>query len=225
MRKIIDISLMLEVGHRMHTPIGTKDVQFQLEVIKERDAPGGAGQIVRAIHARAHTGCHIDAPEHMVKDGKHIHELPLETFIGPAVVANLTHKVPGGAITSHDLEKAVGSYIQEGDRLLLHTGWNNNFGKPNYAEGSPYLAITGIHWCVEKKLTIVGFDFAHAKDDPASPSQYYTSRYLLENGVLTLTSLCNLDKISHKRVELICFPLHIRDIEASLVRAVVLEES
>jgi hypothetical protein len=42
MRKIIDISLMLEVGHRMHTPIGTKDVQFQLEVIKERDAPGGA---------------------------------------------------------------------------------------------------------------------------------------------------------------------------------------
>ena len=79
--KIIDISLELDGGqYRMHTPAGfSKDMQFAVEVLKEHDAPGGAGQIVRGVHMRLHAGSHVDAPEHMVKGGKQLQELALET--------------------------------------------------------------------------------------------------------------------------------------------------
>jgi arylformamidase len=223
MGRLIDISMFIDSDYQMHTPDGVKPLQFAIEVIKEHEAPGGAGQIVRALHARVHSGCHIDAPEHYIKGGTQIHELPLDTFFGPAVVADMTHKVPGGAITAEDLEADVGSMILEGDRLLIRTGWNENYGQPNYEADSPYLTMNAVRWCVEKKLRIVGMDYAHIRDDPESPWRYYTSRYLLEHGTLTLVRLCNLDKLSKRRVELICFPLAIRGVEASMVRAIVVE--
>ena len=48
-RKIVDISLELDPKNfAMRTPAGfKKDMQFEMEVIKEHDAPDGAGQIVR----------------------------------------------------------------------------------------------------------------------------------------------------------------------------------
>jgi hypothetical protein len=65
--KIVDISLELDPKNfAMRTPAGfKKDMQFAMEVIKEHDAPGGAGQIVRGVHMRLHAGSHVDAPEQM----------------------------------------------------------------------------------------------------------------------------------------------------------------
>ena len=88
-RKIVDISLELDAKNfAMRTPAGfKKDMQFEMEVIKEHDAPGGAGQIVRGVHMRLHAGSPVDAPEPNVRGGTHIHQLPLELVIGDAVVA------------------------------------------------------------------------------------------------------------------------------------------
>jgi len=70
-KQIIDISLVLDDSKfKMRTPAGfKKDLQFQMEVLKEHDAPEGAGQIVRGVHMRLHAGSHIDAPEHNVRGG------------------------------------------------------------------------------------------------------------------------------------------------------------
>ncbi len=53
---IVDISLELDSKNfAMRTPAGfTRDMQFAMEVLKEHDAPGGAGQIVRGVHMRLH---------------------------------------------------------------------------------------------------------------------------------------------------------------------------
>src|SRR6267378_7131322 len=114
---IVDISLELDPkSYSMRTPAGfKKDMQFEMEVLKEHDAPGGAGQIVRGVHMRLHAGSHVDAPEHNVRGGTQIHQLPLELFIGDAVVADLRYKMPGKAITENDLERAVGARIRKGD--------------------------------------------------------------------------------------------------------------
>lgn len=107
--KIIDISLELDASKfRMRTYEGfKKDMQFEIEVIKDYD-DGGLGQLVRGAHMRLHAGTHVDAPSHMVKGGKDIHDLPIEMFIGPAVVADVRHKGPKEGIFAADLEKAVG---------------------------------------------------------------------------------------------------------------------
>src|SRR5438105_575193 len=118
--EIIDISLELDPkSFGMRTPAGfAKDMQFAMEVLKEHDAPGGAGQIVRGVHMRLHAGSHVDAPEHNVRGGTQIHQLPLGLFIGDAVVADLRHKMPGKAITEKDMENSLGNRIRKGDRLL-----------------------------------------------------------------------------------------------------------
>src|SRR5712671_7712590 len=125
---IVDISLELDPkSYSMRTPAGfKKDMQFEMEVLKEHDAPGGAGQIVRGVHMRLHAGSHVDAPEHNVRGGAQIHELPLALFIGDAIVADLHDKMQVKAISEIDLEKAIGSHVRDGDRVLLRTDHNNS---------------------------------------------------------------------------------------------------
>jgi len=90
---MVDISLELDPkNYAMRTPAGfKKDMQFEMEVLKEHDAPGGAGQIVRGVHMRLHAGSHVDAPEHNVRGGTQIHQLPLDLFMGDCIVADLLY--------------------------------------------------------------------------------------------------------------------------------------
>ena len=159
---IIDLSLELDPKNfAMRTPSGfKKDMQFEMEVIKEHDAPGGAGQIVRGVHMRLHAGSHVDAPEHNVSGGTQIHQLPLTLFIGDAIVADLRDKVPGKAITEHDLANRLDNRVRKGDRVLLRTDQNNAYdgGSETWMKNSPYLTIGATRWLIDKGAVIVGYD-------------------------------------------------------------------
>jgi arylformamidase len=221
--RVVDISMPLSVDYRMHTPAGVKDVQLALEVIKHHDQENGDGQIVRALHARVHHGTHVDAPEHFVKGGPQITDLPLERFIGPAVVADVRSVGRDGAIQVADLEAATADVRRSGDSLLIRTDWTENYGTEDYVTGSPYLSMDAIRWCAEVGFPIVGLDFAHTKDPADAPSRYYTTRYFCENGVTTMGYVKGLGAIRDRRVLLIALPLAIAGMEASPVRAVVLD--
>jgi arylformamidase len=221
---IIDISLELDdAKFSMRTPAGFKrDMQFQLEVLKEHDAPGGAGQIVRGVHMRLHAGTHIDAPEHNVRGGKQVHDLSLETFCGDAVIADLRHLVPGKAITAAELESAIGAVIRRGDRLLLRTDVNKTYMIDDWMKRAPYLTSDATRWCIDEGVVLVGYDFYHGVDEPGAPRVFNASRTLSEAGVVTLPYLNNLDRIGAQRVTLVALPLKLVGAEASPVRAVVL---
>src|ERR1700730_11303049 len=224
--KIIVISLELDPKNfGMRTPAGfKKDMQFEMETLKEHDAPGGAGQIVRGVHMRLHAGSHVDAPEHNVRGGTQIHQLPLELFIGDAVVADLREKMPGKAITESDLEKAIGTRVRRGDRVLLRTDHNNSYdgGSDKWMKASPYLTIGATEWLIARGVVVVGYDFYHGNDEPGAPRVFHNSRTMSEHGIITMPYLRNLDRITKDRVTLIGFPLNIIGAEASPVRAVVL---
>jgi kynurenine formamidase len=223
---IVDISLELDARNfGMRTPAGfTKDLQFAMEVLKEHDAPGGAGQIVRGVHMRLHAGSHVDAPEHNVRGGTQIHQLPLELFMGDAIVADLRDKMPGKAITEADLERSIGGIVKRGDRVLLRTDHNNSYdgGSDRWMKLSPYLTIGATRWFIDKGVVIVGYDFYHGNDEPQSPRVFHNSRTLSEHGIITMPYLKNLDRITKQRVTLIALPLNVIGAEASPVRAVVL---
>lgn len=225
--KIIDISLDLDPNHfHMRSYAGfRKDMQFEVEVIKEYDDPG-MGQIVRGVHMRLHAGSHVDAPAHMDRHGKQIHELPLDTFLGDTVVADVSHRVPGGGITIDDLARATGDDLKRGDRLLLRSGVNNSYdgGSKDWQTRSPYLQHDAVHWLIAQGIVLLGFDFYHGADAPNSNVEAFTARTLQEAGIVTLPYLRNLDRISERRVTLIALPLKMIGVEASPVRAVVLEQ-
>ena len=221
---IVDISLELDPkSYSMRTPAGfKKDMQFEMEVLKEHDAPGGAGQIVRGVHMRLHAGSHVDAPEHNVRGGTQIHQLPLELFMGDAIIADLRDKLPSQAITEKDLEKRLDNRIRKGDRLLLRTDHNNSYdgGSETWMKQSPYLTIGATMWLIDKGVVIVGYDFYHGNDEPNAPRVFHNSRTLSEHGVITMPYLKNLDRIERDRFTLIGLPLKMIGAEASPVRAV-----
>ena len=225
-QNIVDISLELDpTSYSMRTPTGfKKDMQFEMEVLKEHDAPGGAGQIVRGVHMRLHAGSHVDAPEHNVRGGTQIHQLPLELFIGDAIIADLRDKMPGQAITEKDLEKRLDNRIRKGDRLLLRTDHNNTYdgGSEKWMKDSPYLTIGATMWCIDKGVVIVGYDFYHGNDEPNAPRTFHNSRTLSEHGIITMPYLKNLDRIERHRFTLIGLPLKMIGAEASPVRAIAM---
>ena len=60
-----------------------------------------------------HTGTHIDAPAHTWETGVHVHEIPLQDLIGPAIVMNITQKSLKDSnylVTVNDFTGEVASY-------------------------------------------------------------------------------------------------------------------
>lgn len=223
--KLIDVSLELDASKfRMRTYDGfKKDMQFEVEIIKDYD-DGGLGQIVRGAHMRLHAGTHVDAPSHMLKGGKDIHDIPLQAFIGPAVVADIRHCKAQQGIFAEDLERAVGATLQRGDRVLLRSDINKEYdGSPEWVAKAPYLSDEAVAWCVDRGVSLVGYDFFHGQKPPGADPASSTSRKLHSKNILTMPYLTNLASITKARFMLIGLPLKMKSVEASPIRAIVLE--
>jgi arylformamidase len=224
--RVIDISLELDTKtFRMNRYEGfARDAQFELEVLK--DYPGGEGQIVRAVRMRLHAGSHVDSPSHWFPNGKEVNDFPLDIFIGDAVVANFSDATKGEAITPDDLESRIGNKLRPGDRLLFRTDHNNRFFEMSlreWTESSPYLTGDALQWCVDRGVCLVGCDFSHCKQAPdAKKEDDFEYRFAMHN-VVTLTYLRGLHQITKDRVTLLAAPLAMKRVEASPVRALVIE--
>ncbi len=66
----------------------------------------------------AHNGTHIDAPFHFLKDGKAVDAISLETFVGPAFVAE-HHGIVTGGDAAEIMGKAKKSRPEAAKRILI----------------------------------------------------------------------------------------------------------
>ena len=201
-------------------------MQFKVELMKSHDADKGLGQVVRGVHMRLHAGSHIDAPEHFVKGGKQVHDLPLDLFMGECLVADFSDKLPRGGITVEDLEKRVGPKLRPGDRLLFRTDCNDHYLEMEldaWKKTTPWISADGLQWIIDKGVKLVGVDFFHGAKDPNAGREGALSERLLKNGVVVLSYIQNLHRISKERGTLMCVPLKMIGVEASPVRALFIE--
>ncbi len=211
--------------YRMHTPAGfTKDMQFAVEVLKEHDAPGGAGQIVRGVHMRLHAGSHVDAPEHMVKGGSSSRTWRSRPSRATRVVADLRHRVPGGAHHRRGSRRggrrhhrarrpaAAAHRLQQGlFRAAIGAG-----ARP-ISRATRCSGVSTRAWCWSGSTSIT------ATTNPIRTSSS-TPR---ARSARTASSPCPISTISiaitAPRFTLMALPLKMIGVEASPVRAVVIE--
>lgn len=92
----IDVSMPLQQG--MPVWPGDRPFETQENLRIER----GEQCNLTEIALSAHTGTHMDAPWHFIPDGRRIHELEPETFMGHVLVLNMTDR---DLITAKDLEE------------------------------------------------------------------------------------------------------------------------
>jgi kynurenine formamidase len=82
------------------------------------------GAFSRAYRVPEHYGTHVDAPAHFAEGQATIDAVPVERFVGPAVVLDIRAKAaadPDAELTTADVEGAV---------ALLLTGWGSRWEDP-----------------------------------------------------------------------------------------------
>ena len=185
---------------------------------------GVEGYTSEIIRMNTHTATHLDAPFHFFPDMKTIDQIPLDKFIGKAVIVNLTGVSGCHAIGVKDL-LPYEDLITEGKIVLLCTGWYKKRGfSKEYYNDWPYLSGEGAKWLLDKGVKGVGID-------GMSMGGWYegTGRpcheILLSNEVWLLEELTFPDEVlEYKEVELHAVPLKLLGCGGSPCRAYAIVE-
>ncbi len=191
-----------------------------VEIHKVTSMADGAPLNIGAMTIAFHCGTHIDAPVHIVPNGRTIEQMPLEIFAGWATVIPV-QRGGGERITLDDIRNAP-TAPQSGDIVFFHTGWDAKFESPDY-NVHPYFDEAAAEWLVNNGTKLMGIDCITV-DQPVSlrpPGFGFPIHHiLLEHEVLIGENLANLGAVSGQRVRVYAFPLPIRRGDAGHARIV-----
>ena len=224
--KIIDLSHTIHDGIQIYP--GDPVPSIQRGLTHENDYCH-----VDLLTLGSHTGTHIDAPFHFLKDGKKIDELPVQRFAGDGVLIDVSGKsdralIEPGDVVPYDYQ------ITEGDFVIFKTGRDKYFGTAKYYR-HPYLSPAGAQLLLKMGVSLVGIDamnidptyYNSKNSDPSASGLPDEAEYgypvhdiLLGNDILIVENLCNLDKIKQIKGFYSFLPLKLKDSDGSPIRAV-----
>jgi arylformamidase len=153
-----------------------------------------------------HAGTHMDAPSHMIENGKNLDEFPLEKFFGRGVLIETSQVF--------DLAEIKKFSIEEGDVVLFHTGMSEKYHEPAYYDNYPAMPEEVAQYLVEKKVKMIGVDACSPDYAP-----YHAHGILLKNDILIIENLTNLLALEGKELKIYAFPIKLQ-IDGAPVRVV-----
>jgi arylformamidase len=163
------------------------------------------------VETETHIGTHVELPAHLIQGAKASSEMPIEAFLGEAIVFDFTPLKPkngkGQPITASHLAKA-----KPGDIVLM---WSSHQGMEQ-----PYISPEAAKHLAEKRVKMVGIQNIRVEAPGGSMA---THNNLLKNEIPLIEGLVNLDKIRKERVFYIGLPLKVAHLDSSWIRAVALE--
>lgn len=167
----------------------------------------------------SHTGTHIDAPAHMLMNGATLDELPVEQFIGKAIVVDL------GDLSNKVIElRDILSYeekIKAVDFVIIRSGWDKYWGSEDYYKGFPALSDEAAKWISEFDLKGIGIDAISI--DAMDSKTFSIHNSLLNRGMIIIENLTNLSAIEKEFFMISILPLKIKSADGSSVRAIAIE--
>ena len=217
-RRIVDLSHRLDQS----TPPFPGDAPVEITVqmsIPADHPPGAPGYLNTSIlRASLHTGTHMDAFFHFYHRRATIDRIPLAQCMGPALLLDLSHKRAKEEITEADLAPCQES-ISRTPKVVLNTGWAQNWGKAPYFTEYPALTGNAARFLVECGVELIGID-TPSVDYPPNDAHFV----LLGNDVLIVENLTNLDQIGRPLFDFTALPLKITGRDGSPVRAIAVVE-
>ncbi len=113
---------------------------------------------VELLTLASHTGSHLDAPLHKIAGGNAIDALPLECFVGPALIADLRGIEPHGLITPELLSTALPD-LPPDTIVLMATGWGDIRERSDrWLYQSPKITPKAAEWLVAQRIRGLGVD-------------------------------------------------------------------
>jgi arylformamidase len=199
---MIDISMV--ISPEMPTYKGITERKPIIEVTNTIDQGSNESRL-SILH---HTGTHVDAPFHMLSQGKTIDLYPLQHFEGKAIVLELSNleKIEVEHLLPYETKISTVNF------LLLKT---DNSLQQLHPKKFVFLGESGAGFLSKRFLKGVGIDsLGIERDQPQHP----THRLLLENDILIFEGLV----LSHVNPGFYWFsgyPLKIKAADGSPIRA------
>ena len=200
--KIIDLS------HRINSDMSTYPSDPDFLITREKEILNDRA-LLHSFSMGTHTGTHVDAPSHIITNGKSLDSFNLTYFTGLTLKVNID-----SFIDLNHFEKNI-------DGIIFETGWYKHFSSPEkfYGPKRPEIPKQLISRILEMKCKFFGCDLPSVDISGSINKPIHNS--LLKSEILIYESLTNLDKIPlNQPFEFYGFPLPIDGIEGSPVRAV-----
>jgi kynurenine formamidase len=188
---------------------------------------------VDTLQLGSHTGTHIDAPYHFLKEGDTIDRIPVERFVGYGVLIDVSAKADNEMIAPDDVEPYSGQ-IRKGNFAIFRTGWDRYFGTPRYFQ-HPFLSADGARLLLNLGVSVVAIDamsvdpssFDAVIGDPATKDKdrkqgtgYPAHEVLLGNDIPIVENLCGLERVKAVKGMYCFLPLKLKGSDGSPIRAV-----
>ena len=203
----IDISVPIYSG-MVHWPDNPP-----VRIERMQDLSRGDAANVSKIDLGAHTGTHMDAPRHFLKEGVGLDEMPLDATIGTARVINIEHLQ---AILPAELEK---HNLQAGERVLFRTRNSERCWKDDqFVEDFVYISAAAAQYLVERQVRTIGIDYLTVGGYVYDGVE--THQILLSAGIWLVEGL-NLSTVKPGIYEMVCLPLRIVGADGAPARAIL----
>lgn len=206
----IDVTATLDPAT---TPVYEGDAAMSFEFLK--DMRKGDGFTLSKLSLGAHSGTHVDAPMHFIRDGASIDRLPLEPFIGPARVIEIPDSVQ--SIDAAELNR---HQWRNAERVVFRTrssvrGWMKS---PTFHRDFAYIAPDAAQLLADAGVKLVGIDYISAEKFGAPAP--LTHRILLGNGIPIVEGLA-LETVLAGDYDLVVLPIKVAGHEGAPARAVM----
>ncbi len=175
------------------------------------------GYNLSRISMGTHTGTHVDAPCHVLENGKSVDQIPLDVLIGKAYVAEV-EPLSGWAIQPGDLIDA--GIPRDALRLLLKTSNSDLWalGPQLFEQYFVHLSEKAARWLVGCGIRLLGIDYMSV--DGFTEGQLPAHHVLLKAGTVIVENL-DLSRVSPGFYNLIALPLKLRNADGAPARVVL----
>lgn len=168
----------------------------------------------------SHTGTHMDPPSHLFSHRTTLDLLPVDQFIGKALVIDCSNLQEGQRITMDFIEGAK-EKADEADFILFHTGWDKRWGTDAYFGDYPYITEEVADYLINSRKKGVGFDVIGI--DPISDGNLTIHKKLFsETDIVVIENLCRLEKAGDELFTFCALPIKYENSDGAPIRAIAI---
>ena len=199
---------IINLSHKIYSGMTTYPTDPDVDITAEKTIMKN-NSLLHSIKIGTHTGTHLDAPSHILKDGKSVDCFGPEQFMGIAVRVDES---------SYEKLKELKYKI---DGLIYDTNWYTNFDNPKlfFSSKRPKIPQDLVDTAVDLKLKFFGCDLPSV--DASGAKHKVIHKALLKNDIIIYEALTNLNEIPlMKPFHFTGLPLLLEGLDGSPVRAI-----
>ena len=208
---------------------------FEMEEVAFGMTEGGYFYSAYNLFMAEHGGTHLDAPIHFAQGRQSADEIPLDRFLGPAVVIDVTENVDADyLVTVDDVESWESQFgsIPNGAIVFFRTGWADHWPDAERYLGTsirgadavpllhfPGIAPTAAQWLIDHRLIdAVGIDTPSI--DFGQSTTFESHRILYSENVPGFENVANLGAMPPTGGFVVALPTKIRGGSGAPLRIV-----